>query len=67
MRAHGLSQRHLESRIDLSQRLSEVAQVVRLTKLMLTVGQNGGDGWDQAPLFIAEHRQNRPLQAPQRR
>jgi hypothetical protein len=64
--AHGFSQLSLEGRIGLGQRFGQVAQIMRLTKLMGTVGQNGGHGRYQTRLFVAEHRKDGPFQRCER-
>src|SRR4029434_7634029 len=64
--AHVLSKLSLEGRIDLGQWLGQVPQIMGLTELMMTVGQDLGHRWHQARLLIAEHRQNGPLQVLER-
>jgi hypothetical protein len=59
--AHGLSQLTLEGGIGLGEGFGQVAQIMGLTKLMATVGQDRGHGWYQTLLLIAEHGQDGPL------
>ena len=56
--AHGFAQRTLEGGIGLGQGLSQVAQIMGLTKLIATVGQDRGHSRDQALLLVAEHGQD---------
>jgi hypothetical protein len=60
--AHGLAQCPLEGRIGGGEGLGEIPQIVRLTELMPAVRQDRGDSWHQARLFVAEDRENWPLQ-----
>lgn len=63
--AHRVAQLTPEGRIGLGQGLSQVAQIMGLTKLRATVGENRGYSRHQARLLGAEHGQNRPLQVRQ--
>ena len=63
--AHGFAQLTLEGRIGCGERLGQIPQIVGLTELMTTVGQDRGYGRYQARLFVAEYGQNRPLQVLQ--
>ena len=64
--AHGFSPLHLESGIDCGEWLGQVPQIMGLTKLLATVGQDRGHCRDQARLLVAEHGSNRPLQVLER-
>ena len=66
MLAHGLAKGDLEGRIDLGQRLGQVAQIVGLAELMAHVRQHSSHSWDQARLLVTQYRENRPLQVLQR-
>src|SRR4029450_6060665 len=60
--AYGLAQRNLEGCISLSEGFGQVTQIMGLTKLIATVGQDCGHGRDETCLLVAEHGQDGPLQ-----
>src|SRR5439155_23277021 len=62
----GCSKLPFEGGIKVSQRFGQVAQIMGLTPLMATRGQDLGQRRSQAGLLVAEHGQNRPLQVRER-
>src|SRR5439155_19265353 len=64
--ADGFAQLPLEGRIDLGQGLGQVAEIMGLTKLIATGGEDLGRSRYQGGLLVAEHRENRPLQVRER-
>ncbi len=60
--ADSFAKRNFAGRIGLGQGLRQVAQIMGLTKLLATVGQDGSHRWHQARLLVAEHSENRPCQ-----
>src|SRR6267143_2339969 len=60
--ADSFAKRNFEGRIGRGQGLRQVAQIMGLTKLRATVGQDGSHRWHQARWLVAEHSENRPCQ-----
>ena len=57
---------NLEGCIDLGEGFGQVAQIMGLTKLIATVGQDRGHSWYQPLLLVADHGQDGPLQVLER-
>ena len=65
--AHGVASLPFEGCIGCGEWLGQMPPRVSLAALLPAVGQDGGDGWHQARVFVAEDGQNRPLQVLQGR
>jgi len=64
--AHGFAQLTLEGGIGRGEGFGQVAEIMGLTTLIATVGQDRGHGRYQALLLVAEHGQDGPFEVLQR-